>query len=53
MTMSENGKSTEELELIQADAAVKAATLIEALPWLKLFHEQIIVVKFGGNAMVS
>ncbi|WP_407937550.1 acetylglutamate kinase [Microterricola viridarii] len=46
-------KSTEELELIQADAAVKAATLIEALPWLKRFHEQIIVVKFGGNAMVS
>jgi acetylglutamate kinase len=34
-------------------AAVKAATLIESLPWLKRFHEQIIVVKFGGNAMVS
>lgn len=51
--MSETVKSTEELELIQADAAVKAATLIEALPWLKRFHEQIIVVKFGGNAMVS
>ncbi|PPL19294.1 acetylglutamate kinase [Microterricola pindariensis] len=51
--MGESVKSTEELELIQADAAVKAATLIEALPWLKRFHEQIIVVKFGGNAMVS
>src|SRR4029078_13353952 len=36
-----------------AEAAVKAATLIEALPWLKRFHDQIIVVKFGGNAMVS
>jgi acetylglutamate kinase len=34
-------------------AAVKAATLIESLPWLKRFHDQIIVVKFGGNAMVS
>ncbi|WP_223694812.1 acetylglutamate kinase [Leifsonia poae] len=34
-------------------AAVKAATLIESLPWLKRFHEQIIVVKFGGNAMVN
>ncbi|MEO7018278.1 MAG: acetylglutamate kinase [Leifsonia sp.] len=34
-------------------AAVKAATLIESLPWLKRFHEKIIVVKFGGNAMVS
>lgn len=37
----------------QASAAAKAATLIESLPWLKRFHEQIIVVKFGGNAMVS
>ncbi len=36
-----------------ADAAEKAATLIESLPWLKRFHDQIIVVKFGGNAMVS
>jgi acetylglutamate kinase len=27
--------------------------LIESLPWLKRFHDQIIVVKFGGNAMVS
>lgn len=36
-----------------AEASVKAATLIESLPWLKLFHNQIIVVKFGGNAMVS
>lgn len=36
-----------------AEASVKAATLIESLPWLKRFHDQIIVVKFGGNAMVS
>ncbi|MGG7464342.1 MULTISPECIES: acetylglutamate kinase [unclassified Plantibacter] len=35
------------------EAATKAATLIESLPWLKAFHDQIIVVKFGGNAMVS
>jgi acetylglutamate kinase len=37
----------------RAEASVKAATLIESLPWLKRFHDQIIVVKFGGNAMVS
>ena len=37
----------------QSEAAVKAATLIEALPWLKQFHDQVIVIKFGGNAMVS
>ena len=34
-------------------AHVKANTLIESLPWLKRFHGQIIVVKFGGNAMVD
>src|ERR1700712_1229762 len=34
-------------------AAVKAATLIESLPWLKTFHDQIMVIKFGGNAMVD
>jgi acetylglutamate kinase len=34
-------------------AAAKAAVLIESLPWLKQFHGEIIVVKFGGNAMVD
>ncbi|GAA3589810.1 acetylglutamate kinase [Klugiella xanthotipulae] len=37
----------------QAEAAKKAEVLIESLPWLKRFRDQIIVVKFGGNAMVS
>ena len=44
----------------QADAAVDAASahakaqvLIDSLPWLKRFHGETIVVKFGGNAMVS
>ena len=36
-----------------AAATIKAATLIESLTWLKKFNDQIIVVKFGGNAMVS
>jgi acetylglutamate kinase len=31
----------------------KAATLIEALPWLKRFHGTIVVIKYGGNAMVD
>ena len=35
------------------EAAVKAATLIESLPWLKRFRDQIVVVKYGGNAMVD
>ena len=35
------------------EAAAKAAVLIESLPWLRRFREQIIVIKYGGNAMVS
>ena len=31
----------------------KAATLAAALPWLMKYHGKIIVVKYGGNAMVS
>ncbi|MET0493780.1 MAG: acetylglutamate kinase [Actinoplanes sp.] len=31
----------------------KAATLIEALPWLERFHGSTVVIKFGGNAMVD
>ncbi|OLB81389.1 MAG: acetylglutamate kinase [Actinobacteria bacterium 13_2_20CM_2_71_6] len=31
----------------------KAGTLIEALPWLARFHGATVVVKYGGNAMVS
>jgi acetylglutamate kinase len=36
-----------------ATAHAKAQVLIESLPWLKRFHGETIVVKFGGNAMVS
>ena len=35
------------------DAHVKAQTLIESLPWLLRFSDRTIVVKLGGNAMVS
>lgn len=31
----------------------KAAVLIEALPWLQRFHGAIVVIKYGGNAMVD
>ncbi|QHC73347.1 acetylglutamate kinase [Rathayibacter sp. VKM Ac-2805] len=38
----------------ERDAAPgKAATLIESLPWLQSFHGRTMVIKFGGNAMVS
>ncbi|GAA4174001.1 acetylglutamate kinase [Phytohabitans flavus] len=34
-------------------AQEKAATLIEALPWLARFHGATVVVKYGGNAMIE
>lgn len=34
-------------------AASKAATLVEALPWLERFRGALVVVKYGGNAMVD
>jgi acetylglutamate kinase len=35
------------------DASAKAATLIEALPWLNRFHGQTVVIKYGGHAMAD
>jgi acetylglutamate kinase len=40
-------------QLSELDAAAKAAVLIESLPWLQRFAGKIVVVKFGGNAMVD
>ena len=34
-------------------ALAKAATLIEALPWLGRFHGATVVIKYGGNAMTE
>ncbi len=34
-------------------AASKAMTLVEALPWLERFRGALVVVKYGGNAMVD
>ena len=31
----------------------KAQTLVEALPWLEQFRGALVVVKYGGNAMVD
>nr|WP_042198618.1 acetylglutamate kinase [Kibdelosporangium sp. MJ126-NF4]CEL23451.1 Acetylglutamate kinase [Kibdelosporangium sp. MJ126-NF4]CTQ96832.1 Acetylglutamate kinase (EC 2.7.2.8) [Kibdelosporangium sp. MJ126-NF4] len=31
----------------------KAEVLIEALPWLQEFHGALVVIKYGGNAMVD
>jgi acetylglutamate kinase len=37
----------------QSDARDKAATLIEALPWIQRFAGSTMVIKYGGNAMVN
>lgn len=34
-------------------AAAKAKVLIESLPWLKKFRDAVMVIKFGGNAMID
>jgi len=34
-------------------AAQKAGVLAEALPWLQRFHGKVVVVKYGGNAMID
>jgi acetylglutamate kinase len=34
-------------------AGEKAGILAEALPWMQRFHGRVVVVKYGGNAMVD
>ncbi len=41
------------LEQRLSRAGEKAGVLAEALPWLQRFHDKIVVVKYGGNAMVD
>jgi acetylglutamate kinase len=47
------GFCQQESEARRAAATVKAATLIEALPWLDRFHGEIVVIKYGGHAMTD
>jgi acetylglutamate kinase len=35
----------------RSTAQAKAATLVEALPWLEKFHGRTVVLKYGGHAM--
>jgi acetylglutamate kinase len=42
-----------DIELDDLDAVDKTSILIESLPWLQRFAGKIVVVKFGGNAMVD
>lgn len=36
-----------------ASAAEKAGVLVESLPWLMRFAGEIVVIKYGGNAMID
>jgi len=47
------GQPGSELGHAHVTALAKAATLIEALPWLERFHGQVVVIKFGGHAMTD
>jgi acetylglutamate kinase len=44
-----SAKQVQDAEL----ARIKAETLIESLSWLQDFHGKVVVIKFGGNAMVD
>ncbi|HLI24873.1 MAG TPA: hypothetical protein VKU91_07945, partial [Acidimicrobiales bacterium] len=35
------------------EPAAKAAVLVEALPYIRRFWGQIVVVKYGGNALAA
>jgi acetylglutamate kinase len=37
----------------RTSALAKAATLVEALPWLARFHGTVVVLKYGGHAMAD
>ena len=37
----------------RAAALGKAQVLADAIPWLRQFHDKIVVIKYGGNAMVD
>jgi acetylglutamate kinase len=38
---------------MKEQAAIKAETLAQALPYIQQFHDKVVVIKYGGNAMVS
>ena len=41
------------MSLSMSSAAERAKMLLEALPYIRRFHDKTIVIKYGGNAMVD
>ena len=42
-----------QLDAARGEAREKSEVLIEAMPWIQRFRGRIVVVKYGGNAMVD
>lgn len=42
-----------QLDAAREDARAKSEVLIEALPWMQRFRDTVVVVKYGGNAMID
>ena len=38
---------------VDVSPSIRAEVLAQALPWMQHFKDKIIVVKYGGNAMVN
>lgn len=53
MSTPNGSTDSEEMPMRPAVEPAKAATLAAALPWLKQYHGKVVVVKYGGNAMVD
>jgi acetylglutamate kinase len=51
LTQQEGQEGTDDAR--RAMATAKAATLVEALPWLDRFHGRTVVIKYGGHAMTD
>ena len=51
--MTDPVNSAQNSALSGPSTADKAATLVEALPWMQKFAGETIVIKYGGNAMVN
>ncbi len=42
-----------DLSQVAGTAGEKAAVLVEALPWIRRFRSQVVVIKYGGNALAG
>jgi acetylglutamate kinase len=51
VTLTDAKTATDAVPAPVSTAADKAATLVEALPYIRRFHGRTVVVKYGGNAI--